>query len=340
MAVLTRWLDAPPAGWDALQRDDPNAAPAHRLEVLRAWVELEPNAQVQFVSAERDGVLVGAAPVVLERRLGWVWIRALPYSTSGTALARAGSHADVDRALAEALEAKAREVRAVGGEWVLYRPAGPAVAPDAIERLSGETRVSRSEVIDLGPGAAAAYRRVARHVRESLASSAARGLRFAEEPEAVDETYALYAEQARAWPGHRLKPLALFRRLLVGGAPAGRLFTARDSRGLLSGALVLVGEHEWMVWWSGSHPEARRRQAFAPLLWSIAESAARAGAARLNLGASAGRPAVESFKTALGARAQDVLIRWIGSNYASATGKAVAALQSRLRAGRWRGAKA
>ena len=338
MAPIARWLEAAPAGWDALRREDPNATPAHRSELARAMADTLSGHTAWFIAIEEGESLVGGAPVIVERRLGLEWIRALPYTLPGSPLARAGRHAAVDRAIANALEARARETGAVGGEWVLYRPHGPQAEPAALEILSGETLTMTTAVIDLTGGAAAALRRVERRARESVANAAAPGLRCAEETGALEETYALYAAQARHWPGHRPRSLALLRRLIEGNPPAARLFTVRDARGLLSGALALVGEHEWMPWWSGSHPDARRRHAFTSLMWDVAERAAAAGATRFNLGASAGRDAVATFKKALGARDHLVTIRWIGADHAGPWGRVVAALQSRLRAGRWRGA--
>jgi hypothetical protein len=289
---------------------------------------------------EGDGSLIGGAPVVLERRFGLEWLRAMPFTLPGAPLARSSAHPLVDRLVADALVACARDRRVVGGEWVLYRPQGPGVDPGTVAQLVGETRLTETDVVDLAEGASAAYRRLDRKTRESVAASVTRGLFCAEEPEALDEIYGFYGAQARGWREHRLKPVTMLRRLLEGKAPAARLFTVRDRRGLLSGALALVGEHEWLMWWSGSHPEARRRQAFSTLAWSMIESAARAGASRFNLGASAGLDHVASFKKAMGAQAMPVPIRWIGAEYATPWGKAVAAFQQRRQMGRWRGAPA
>jgi GNAT superfamily N-acetyltransferase len=56
-----------------------------------------------------------------------------------------------------------------------------------------------------------------------------------------------------------------------------------------------------MPWWSGTHPDARGREAATLLLGSVVEWAAGAGRARVNLGGSAGLPALAAFKRALGA---------------------------------------
>jgi hypothetical protein len=341
MAARARWVETPSEEWSALQRGDPNATPLHDPKVVRALVEPLPGCTSAFLAVEEeDGSLIGGAPVVMERRFGLEWLRAMPFTLPGSPLARASAHPLVDRLVAEALVARAREAQVVGGEWVLFRPEGPAVDPVTIAQLAGETRVTETDVVDLADGSLAAHRRLDRKTRESIAAAVTRGLRCAEEPEALDEVYALYAAQARAWRGHRLKPVDVLRRLLAGESPAARLFTVRDPRGLLAGALALVGEHEWLMWWSGSHQEARRHQAFATLAWSMIESAAAAGAKRFNLGGSAGLENVASFKKALGARAIPVAIRWIAADYASPWGKTVAALQRRRQRDRWRGTPA
>jgi hypothetical protein len=338
MVARARWLDVPPPSWEALLEHDLNAGPGHRRALPMALADVIPGCRACFLAVEEEGELLGGLPVVFERRMGLEWLRALPFTLPGAPVARLGSHAAVDRLVAESLAAATLENRVVGGEWVLFRPVGPAVASAAVERVVGETRIATTDVLDLADGAAAAYRRVGRREREAIATTSARGIRCSEDPEALEAVYALYAAQSQHWPGHRPKPLALFRRLLQGDTPVGRLFTVQDSRGLLSGTLALVSQHEWMVWWSGSHPDARRRHGFVSLLWSIAESAAREGARRLNLGASAGLDRVASFKHGLGAREMAVPIRWIGADHASAWGRWAAVIQHRLRARRWRGA--
>jgi Acetyltransferase (GNAT) domain len=339
MGDRARWLEAPSPDWDALCRDDENATPAHAPALTRALVENLPGAAMSFVSVEDDaGALLGGALVVLERRLGFHWLRALPFTWPGAPLARRGAHARVDRAIAEALATRAADARIVGGEWVLFRPAGPPVDDEAIARLAGETRVANADVVDLSEGIATALRRVDRRARESIAMAGARGLRIMEDGDALEPVYALYRAQARSWRGHRPRSLALLRGVLRSGC--ARLFTVRDARGLLGGVVALVGAHEWMPWWSGAHPDARRHRAFTALVWSIAEAAAGAGARRLDLGGSAGLSSVASYKRDLGARSMPVPIRWIDSSYASPLGRGVAALQERMRAGRWRGAPA
>jgi len=197
-----------------------------------------------------------------------------------------------------------------------------------------------ASVVDLDAGLETAWRRIERHARQDLTAARRHGVRCAEEPAALETAHALYVNQARGWGGHRPLPIELARRLLEPAADGGRearLFTARDDRGILSAVLVLTGEHEWFARWSGSHPDARRRHAFAALLWSVAEAAAAAGARRFNVGASSGRAGVESFKRTLGARPVPVLVRWLDARAAGPLGRAVAAMQSRLRRGRARG---
>src|SRR5690242_8217287 len=170
MVARARWLDAPPPSWEALLEDDLNAGPGHRRALPMALADVLPGCRARFLAVEEGGDLVGGLPVVFERRLGLEWLRALPFTLPGAPLARPGLHAAVDRLVAETLAAATLEDRVVGGEWVLFRPAGPAVAAVAVERLAGETRIVSTDVVDLADGAAAAYRRVGRRERESIAT--------------------------------------------------------------------------------------------------------------------------------------------------------------------------
>jgi hypothetical protein len=275
---------------------------------------------------------------MIERRAAFTWIHAMPFLLPGTPVARPGAHAHVDAAVGNALAALARDARAVGGEWTLVRAYG--APPDAAAIVPGETRTMESAVLDLDAGLDAAWRRVERKTRQAIAAAREAGLTCAEEPAALDEAYALHTAQSRRLRGNPPQPLELARRLLAEhdpDGPAARLFTVRDAHGLLSSTLVLDGPHETLAWWSGSHRDARARHAFALLLWSVAEWAASAGRSRLNLGASAGRDPVASFKRSLGARAVPVAVRWFDAGGAPPLGRWVAALQRRVRRGRPRG---
>jgi CelD/BcsL family acetyltransferase involved in cellulose biosynthesis len=167
---------------------------------------------------------------------------------------------------------------------------------------------------------------------------------LAQEPDALEEAYALHLAQSRTWHAHRPLPLELSRRLLAdagdGLGAVARLFTARRGGALVCATLVLDHPREAMPWWSGADPEARRLHAFPCLLWAVVEWAHGAGRARVNLGASGDLDAVSAFKDSLGARMERYPVRWFDSASASAPGRALAALQRRVRAGRPRGEEA
>jgi hypothetical protein len=335
-----RVLRQPPAGWEELVVADPCATAAHRAPLFSVLAQTLPGMEPRFVAVERAGRLVGGAPAVIERRAGFHWIHALPFLLSGAPLAAEGMRADVDAAVARGLATLQRELRAVGGEWSLYRACAAPPASGELEALSGETRMVEAAVVDLEGGPDAAWARMERKTRQAVHGARASGLRFGEEPEALDEAYALYLAQARAWRGHRPRPIELSRRLLGSsgaGAPLARLFTVRDGRGLLSAALVLDHPREVMPWWSGTHPDARARQAATYLLASVVEWAARAGCTRVNLGGSAGLPSVAAFKHALGARVVRHPVRWLDARHAPLAERLVAAAQGALRRGRARG---
>jgi CelD/BcsL family acetyltransferase involved in cellulose biosynthesis len=338
--TTARCLDRPPPGWRELIAADPGATAAHRPALWAALAAVRPGTSVRCLAVEADGALRGGLPVLVERRGGLHWLRALPFMLPGAPVAAAGAHAEVDAAVAVALRALQRELGAVGGEWVLYRPGGPPVAPDAREVPAGETRWVRAATIELADGPEAAWARVDRETRRDIRHARAR-LAWAEEPAALEEAYALHMGQARAWRGHPLPPVELSRRLLADGGdglgPLARLFTLRRGRALVCATLALDHPRETMPWWSGSDPAARRLGAFPFLLWGVVEWAARAGRDRVNLGGSAGAEPVAAFKDSLGAGEVRYPVRWLGAPDAGVVGRVVARLQRRLQAGRPRG---
>lgn len=338
-----RCLDRPPAGWRELTAADPGATAAHRPGLWAALAAVRPGTHSLCLAVETDGVLHGGMPVLVERRAGFHWLRALPHLLPGTPLAGPGAHAEVDAAAAGALRGLQRELGAVGGEWALYRPAGPPVAPEAAARTAGETRWVEAATIELAAGPEAAWSRVDRETRRDIRHARAR-LTWAEEPEALEEAYALHVAQARAWRGHRPPPVELSRRLLADGGdglgPLARLFTLRRGGALVCATLALDHPRETMPWWSGADPAARRLGAFPLLLWGVVEWAARAGRGRVNLGGSAGAEPVALFKDSLGARAVRYPVRWLGAPDAGAAGRVLAGLQRRVWAGRPRGEEA
>lgn len=335
-----RWLERAPDGWDALVAGDPDASPAHARGFVEALAAVRPGCTAAYLVAGADEAPTAGLPAVIERRAGLHWLHLLPSLLPATPLAPPGAHGAADDACACAIAAQARALGAVGGAWVIARHAAPTAAATTLERVPGETRVLPTAVVDLAAGFDAAWRRVDRHARQEMQAARRRGLELGEEPGALEAAHALYATQARSWNAHATLPIELARRLLAaptGAAPLARLFTARDARGLLSAVLVLTGRHEWFAWWSGSHPDARRRHAFGALLWHAAERASAAGARRFNAGASAAREGVGSFKRSLGADVRDVQVRWIAPAGGGPVVRLVAALQARARRGRARG---
>lgn len=334
-----------PAGWDELLAADPSATPAHRPALWRAFADAMPGHEWRVLEHREQGVLIGGMPIVVERRGPFTWLHALPMLLPGAPLARPGQHARVDAALAEAFAALARETGAVGGEWSFQRAEGPAPEPGVLEALPGETRRLEAGLLRLRAGTEPLHAAMDRKQRQALERVRARGHRFAEEPEALDEAWALHLGQSRRWSGHRPLPIELSRRLLAtrdaAGEPAARLFTLRTRGGeLASATLALDGAHETFAWWSGTHPHERRGDASLLLLWSVAEWAAAHGRSRFNLGASAGVAAVAAFKRSLAAEGLAWPVRWIAPAHASWSGRVLAALQSWKRRGRARGSMA
>ena len=330
-------LDHVPAGWDALLAADPSASPSHRPEVWECLAATIPGCEWRLlVHRSEAGVLVAGAPLVLARRGPFRWLHALSWLLPAPPLAMPGTHAAADAVLALAFAAFAREQRAVGGEWSLYRPEGPAPADAVLASVPGETRWFEAALLRLEHGLEPVLRRMSRKQRQALEHARGRGYAFTDDPAGLDEAHALHLAQARAWRGYQPLPLDVSRRLLHarGEAPVARLFTLRSARGLVSATLALDSHHETFVWWSGTSPEGRRAHAFPLLLWCICEWAAARGRRRLNLGASTGLPHVAAFKDALGAEAFRYPVRRLDASASGWTGRAIAALQRAVRRGR------
>ena len=299
----------------------------------------------EFLAIEREGRLIGGAPVLSDRRGGFHWLYASMFSLPGTPFARPGEHAVVDRAFADAFAERARSRGVVGGAWILYRPAGPEPEASACETVPGDTRWIETAVMRFDGGLDAIRRRMDKKMRNELKHASAGSLVFAEEPAALDEAFPLHQAQAHVWR-HRPPPLPLLRRLLEAdagngayeaGGPLARLFTVRDGRGLLAAAFVLDHAHESFVWWTGAHPDARHEHAVSWMFWSVAEWAAAAGRSRFNLGASPGLAGVAAFKRSLGAETYRYRVRWLDASNARGLARVVARLQERVRRGRPRG---
>ena len=338
--AAVRCLDRAPPGWEALLSADPDATPAHRPEVWAALCETL-GMSLTFVAVESQGALLGGAAALIERRAGLAWIHALPFLLSGAPLARTEARSQVDLAVGEMLGRLQVGLGAIGGEWVLYRPAEAALESRALDPVAGESRMLDTMLIDLTAGLDSARRRLDRETRHELRLAGARGLRFAEEAQALEEAYALHLAQARGWGNFRPLPIELSRRLLSasgpGECPPARLFTVRDGHGLVSAMLALDHPRETFAWWSGTRPSGRARHAGLFLLWSATEWASERGRDRMNLGGSAGRLSLAAFKRSLGARRVRFPVRWLDSRSAPWPGRALARLQRRLRRGRFRG---
>lgn len=292
----------------------------------------------RWLVVERDGREIGGMPVVVQRRGGFHWIHALPATLPGAPLAADGCREEVDRAAADAIESLAGELGIVGGTWTLYRPGAPAFAADALGRVGGETRRFEAAHVSLDAAWETLLQRMDRKTRKEMRLARESGLAVVEDDGALLEAYALYRAQAKAWRRHGPVPLELLRRLLSPDlAPiadadrAARLFVVRSPRRLLAAALALDGARETMLWWSGSHPDARAAHAFPLLLGGVMEWAKTRGRARVNLGASAGLEPLHAFKESLGAVPFSYPVRWLDARRAQGAGRAVGWLQRRLR---------
>jgi hypothetical protein len=353
VSAFVHILETVPPAWGALVLDDPDATPSHRADLWYALADAVPGGTVRFVAVESDGTLMGGTGVVVERRAGFESLHALPWLLGSAPLAVPGARAQVDSACATGLAMLMRERRAIGGEWVCYRPHGAAPDAGMLAQVPGETTRLETAVVDLAGGLAAVRARIGRKMRPYLRTEPDAPV-FAEEPDALDEVYALHSRQARGWDGFTPLPLELSRRLLRAGrepvnpssgigpgvAPLARLFTLRAEGRLLAGTLCLDHPRELFTWWSGISARARRRHLFPLLLWKTIEWSCARGRSRVNLGGSAGQASLIAFKEALGAEDRAFTVRWLAPTHARAPGRWLAAFQHWRRRGRSRGSRA
>ena len=313
--------DAVPEGWDALLAADPSATPAHRPLLWEAFAAALPGFSWRVIAVHEQGALLGGAPVMRTQRGVWRELHALPWMLPAAPIAQPGRIAQVDDRVAHAFAALAAEWRVCGGTWSLYRPEGPAPDAAAFAGVPGGVRMVETAVLSLAGGLAARRAGLARKQRQALDHAIARPFVFAEEPDALEEAYALHLAQSQGWGGHRPLPLELSRRLLAArdaSGPLARLFTLRTPAGLTSATLVLDGAHESFLWWAGTHPSGRRSGAFLRLVWEIATWAEGQGRRRVNLGASLGLPWVAAFKQSLGAEGVSHAVRVLDARHAPA----------------------
>lgn len=343
--AAARILDAPPPGWDALLATDPNATPAHRPALWMALAQSLDGMSVRFIAVERAGALLGGGAVLIQRRVGFHWLHALPFMLPGAPLARPGEHRTVDEAVGVMLGWLQKELGAVGGAWSLYRPAGPEPPAAGLEAVSGETRMFETSVVELQQGIEETWGRIDPTTRSELRRARERRLRFIEDPERIEEAYSLHVAQARRWPGYRPLPLELARRLLAPGTaessaptpPPARLFCVTDGREMLSAALSLDHPRETLLWWAAARERARALHATPFLYWSVLDWAKAAGRARLNLGGSLGIARLQSFKRGLGAVAVRYPVRWMDASRGRWPARTLAGLQAWVRRRRFRG---
>jgi hypothetical protein len=332
-APSARWLPQAPAAWNVLRARDPSAAFSQDPGFVEALAAVLPGFAARFLVIERGAELVGGMAVLTERRGPWCWWHAMPYLLPGAPLTVPGEREVVDRACARAAAEALREERAVGGEWVGYRPLSPVGPP--LEIVPGETRTLDAWVVDLDAGLEAARARLDRETRRGIRLAMENGLEILHDPAGLQECYALHRAQSRAWAGHRALPLELSRRLVE--LPGTAFLVARRGGERLAGVLALSSPAEAFVWWSGARPQARASHTYAALLWGAVEWAAGRGCRRINLGASTGLGTVEAFKLDLGGERVDYPVRWLASTHAGMTGRLLARLQGWRRRGRHRG---
>ncbi len=305
----------PPPDWDELVAADGSTDYPHTAHWTTSAVAAWPGASAVWLTARREGRLVGGLPAVAHRAgSGLLARRRIDSSLEGTScgpLAAAdlpeGEQAQVVRALLEAYRVLrpgplGAVTLALGPER--ERRFGPALAAHGGWRR----HASPTAVIDLSGGAeAVAAGRLSMTKRNERNRGLRRGAEVgaSSDPADLAAYYPLYAAAASHW-GVRPTPLPFLQALLAD--PRGRTFftcVRLDGR-VIGGHLNLHLGDRVFAWNGVTDPEYARTHFPATLcFWGDIVEACRRGARELDVGASGGSGSLEGFKKYFGADLQE-----------------------------------
>jgi CelD/BcsL family acetyltransferase involved in cellulose biosynthesis len=312
--LIERAAVAPP-DWDELVAADGSSDYPHTAHWTNSAVATWPGASALWLTARRDGRLLGGLPAVAQRLGGGPLARRrLDSSLEGTSC---GPLAAADLPAAEQAMLVSALLDAYRG--LLPGPLGAvtlALGPERERRFgpallahgSWQRQASPTAVIDLAGGADAVS---AARLSMSKRNERNRGLRRGAEtgpsadPADLAAYYPLYEAAASHW-GVRPTPLPFLQALLAD--PSGRtFFTCVRLDGRVIGGHLNLHLGDRVFAWNGVTDPAFARTHFPATLcfWGDIVEACRRGARWLDVGASGGNDTLEGFKKYFGAELQE-----------------------------------
>lgn len=311
----------PPAEWERLVAGAPGATFFH----TRLWTETlarcVPGATPLWWTARRGGDCLGGLVAVRRRRGPWSFLESHYAGTAGGPLVAGGlPPAEQDAVAAALLAAFARAGRRPGSlaASVAFAAAAGARWGEVAARAGLRPRLVPALVLPLAGGLAAVeYGVLPKNRRNERNRALRRGCTHgvSDDPAVCAEYYPIYLAAASRW-GERPVPLALLQGLLRDGGGAVFLSWVRRE-GRLIGAHLCFHHGDEVVAWNGTTDPAHHDVFPATVLvWTDVVEACARGAARLDLGGSAGVGGVARFKELLGAAPENRLFcQWTAAPY-------------------------
>lgn len=311
----------PPAEWEGLLAGAPGATFFH----TRLWTETlarcVPGAAPRWWTARRGGACLGGLVAVRRRRGPWSFLESHYAGTAGGPLVAGDLPPAAQDAVAAALLAAfARAGRRPGSlaASVAFATAAGARWGETAARAGLRPRLVPALVLPLAGGLAAVeYGVLPKNRRNERNRALRRGCTHGVtgDPAVCAEYYPIYLAAASRW-GERPVPLALLQGLLRDGGGAVFLSWVRRE-GRLIGAHLCFHHGDEVVAWNGTTDPAHHDVFPATVLvWTDVVEACARGAARLDLGGSAGVGGVARFKELLGAAPESRLFcQWTAAPY-------------------------
>ena len=295
----------PPAGWEALHRDDPRATLFLHPRWIEALTGANPSFRPLYLIARENGETLGVLPLVRWKRLGLDQYLSLPFGTHGGPLVRQGAGEKVVAALGGALRDLGTGLTVLRFEMTVFDP--PADWRKALSEPLGEfAREMDTHVIDLTM-LRGKYRRSA---ERSLRAAQAAGVQVAIESDAAayDLLADMHGRQVKNWRGIEAYSRNVIGRVAQSFGAEARLYVARRDGQALAACLCLEhGGREIHPWVSGALPSARESGAFHLIVDTAIREAMQRGLAVWHFGGSGGEPGIAFFKESFGARRVPVL---------------------------------
>jgi len=269
--------------------------------LVRAFKNFEPR---WIVLRERDNIL-GAMPYVRVKKTFLYSNWSMPFGTYGGPVV-----------IQDDLNEKViKEFFKLSSSLLCFKAGVFIFNPSGHYRHYGATGVAREEfchVVDLGAGFDEYWDRQIRSKRRQLYRKGKRGGVTVREVKTRDEFeafYSLYLENSKVWGGVHPYPKMLFEELFsIDSADVLFLGGFVNDRELIGGHMIFFSSTMAQAWQAAMSPRAYDFYLGEILIVEAIKITCERGIRYFNLGTSAGKAGIESFKESMGGRKVPVLV--------------------------------